>query len=73
MMNENTNGFNAPSRRAIYNRIMEDGTGNTPTYENFLTFDQQHRSLLSRGSVSTEKRIPFARPRFVGKSISASE
>lgn len=73
MMNENTNGFNAPSRRAIYNRIMEDGTGNTPTYENFLTFDQQHRSLLSRGSASTEKRIPFARPRFVGKSISASE
>lgn len=73
MMNENTNGFNAPSRRAIYNRIMEDGTGNTPTYEDFLIFDQQHRSLLSRGSASTEKRIPFARPRFVGKSISASE
>lgn len=32
--------FNAPSRRAIYNNVMRIATGTTPTYEEFVTFDQ---------------------------------
>lgn len=31
--------FNAPSRRLIYNRIMELATGQTPEYEEFVAFD----------------------------------
>lgn len=31
--------FNAPSRRLIYNKIMELATGNTPTFEEFVAFD----------------------------------
>lgn len=33
--------FNAPSRRAIYNKVMEVATGKTPTYEEFVAFDQR--------------------------------
>jgi len=33
--------FNAPSRRAIYNKVMEVATGKTPTYEEFVAFDQK--------------------------------
>lgn len=32
--------FNAPSRRAIYNSVMLTATGQTPTYEEFVAFDQ---------------------------------
>ncbi|WP_232227086.1 hypothetical protein [Hoylesella shahii] len=33
--------FNAPSRRAIYNKVMEVATGRTPTYEEFVAFDKK--------------------------------
>ena len=33
--------FNAPSRRAIYNKVMEVTTGRTPTYEEFVAFDKK--------------------------------
>ena len=33
--------FNAPSRRAIYNKVMEVAMGRTPTYEEFVAFDQK--------------------------------
>lgn len=71
MMNENTLGFNAPSRKAIYDRVMKDGTGETPSYESFANFDQQ-LSLQTRHTRSLEsdkKHIRFARPRFAGKSL----
>lgn len=32
--------FNAPSRRAIYNKVMQIATGNAPTPEDFLSFDK---------------------------------
>lgn len=35
--------FNAPSRRAIYNNVMQVATGKTPTYEEFVTFDMANR------------------------------
>lgn len=70
MMNQNTEGFNAPSRKAIYDRIMEDGTGNTPDYEEFVTFDRRTQTLSTRSSSGSATGVPFARPRFVGKAIS---
>ncbi|ETK13132.1 hypothetical protein T235_05035 [Tannerella sp. oral taxon BU063 isolate Cell 8/11] len=36
-------GFNAPSRRAIYDHVMQVTTGRTPTYEEFVQFDLAHR------------------------------
>ena len=33
--------FNAPSRRAIYNKVMQVATGRTPSYEEFVAFDQK--------------------------------
>ena len=35
--------FNAPSRRAIYDHIIQVTTGRTPTFEEFVQFDLAHR------------------------------
>ena len=35
--------FNAPSRRAIYDHVMQVTTGRTPTYEEFVQFDLAYR------------------------------
>ena len=43
MMNQNDAPFNAPSRRAIYNKVMELGLGQHPSYEAFVAFDSQHK------------------------------
>ena len=43
MMNQNDAPFNAPSRRAIYNKVMELGLGQHPSYEDFVEFDRQHK------------------------------
>ena len=43
MMNQNDAPFNAPSRQAIYNKVMKMGLGKTPTYEEFVEFDKQHK------------------------------
>ena len=43
MMNQNDAPFNAPSRQAIYNKVMKMGLGKTPTYEEFVEFDRQHK------------------------------
>ena len=67
MMNDNTIGFNAPSRKAIYDRIMKLGVGEDPAYEAFVEFDLQtdkRPSVYSRTESGKRKR--FARPRFVG-------
>ena len=39
-MNSNTNSFNAPSRKAIYDMVMERGAGKETTYEKFVVFDR---------------------------------
>lgn len=66
MMNGNVLGFNAPSRRAIYNAVMRLGMGYTPTYEEFVEFDLRTQSV-SPTRLSTrapEVASPhFARPR----------
>ena len=43
MMRSNHSPFNAPSRQAIYNRVMKLGLGKTPSYEEFVAFDRQHK------------------------------
>ena len=46
MMRSNNAPFNAPSRHAIYNKVMELGLGRTPTYEEFVEFDKQHKPTV---------------------------
>lgn len=43
MMNQNDAPFNAPSRQAIYHKVIKLGLGKTPTYEEFVEFDRQHK------------------------------
>ena len=43
MMNQDDAPFNAPSRRAIYNKVMELGLDKQPSYEEFVAFDRQHK------------------------------
>lgn len=62
MMNGNTQGFNAPSRRAIYDNVMQRGEGRTPSLEEFIAFDLQtyQPSVLTKAAAPSR---PFARPR----------
>lgn len=70
MMNSNTTGFNAPSRRAIYNMVMKRGKSIEPTYEDFVAFDIPNQvQSMNISRVSGSDMIPFARPRFVNKYI----
>lgn len=71
MMNSNTCGFNAPSRKAIYDMVMKRGENQTPTYEEFVAFDLQHASQTQNLSrTSAQPHRPFARPRFVNRPLS---
>lgn len=49
MMNSNQNGFNVPSREAIYKRIMSMANGSPwqYDYEEFVKFDQAHLPVNS--------------------------
>lgn len=70
MMNTNTCGFNAPSRKAIYDMVMRRGENREATYEEFTDFDTRNSSqvqTITRTSTSIDR--PFARPHFVNKSI----
>jgi len=55
MMNQNDAPFNAPSRQAIYNKVMELGLGTTPTYEEFVEFDRQHKPSVWHYMVRTRQ------------------
>ena len=70
MMNTNTCGFNAPSRKAIYDMVMRRGENRETTYEEFADFDSRSVSqvqTLTRSSNAISR--PFTRPHFVHKSI----
>ncbi len=69
MMNTNTCGFNAPSRKAIYEMVLKRGTGTEPSYEDFVTFDRQLQGRGATGYVSTWPGQPFARPQWANKTI----
>ena len=64
MMRNNIMGFNAPSRQAIYDQTIQRGEGRTPDYEEFVTFDLQTYTPVTRSTAGSPTR-PFARPRTV--------
>ena len=49
MMNMNLERFNAPSRWAIYKRIMEL-SGETASFEKFLEYDAVNRAAVSEAA-----------------------
>ncbi len=68
MMNNNVLGFNAPSRQAIYDRVMYMGYGTTATYEEFVTFDKgtsASASIRTRSTTTPTSRKPLPSPRVI--------
>lgn len=74
IMRHNIGGYNAPSREAIYKRIMQlsEGSGWEYDYETFVAYDAVNRSNASQAYHSEELRnfdertfIPLAPPVFV--------
>lgn len=74
IMRYNVGGYNAPSREAIYKRIMtlSEGSGWKYDYETFVAYDSVNRSAASQSYYSDELRnfdeksfIPLAPPVFV--------
>ena len=67
MMNGNDSPFNAPSRKAIYDRVMSIGEGRPEsTYAEFAAFDEQHKpqqwSYLFGRSTRSETTVRPAPP-----------
>lgn len=72
MMRNNINGFNAPSREAIYKRVMSTAYGDSWTYdyETFVEFDQAHLPQpMTRSAASVKPLKPLPAPRFVNKTV----
>ncbi len=75
MMRSNTHGFNAPSREAIYKRIMQTAYGSIweYDYETFVEFDQAHLPTPTETrtrATREEANRPFTPPVFTNKTIS---
>lgn len=75
MMRSNTHGFNAPSREAIYKRVMSTGYGESwkYNYEEFVTFDQAHLPTPTEATTRAtyeETTRPFSPPVFTNQPIS---
>ena len=75
MMRNNIHGFNAPSREAIYKRIMRTAYG-TPwqyNYEEFVKFDRMHLPQPTRVTTRNVEQIGkgrhFAPPQFVKRTL----
>ena len=68
-MNDNTGGFNAPSREAIYYRIHKLAYGESWTYdyEDFVNWDLNQRAR-SRVSVVPQKKYPPTAPPVIIKA-----
>lgn len=58
MMNENDCPFNAPSRQAIYRKIIYMATGKEPSYEDFVAFDEAHKPTI--WDYSSKTRSPWS-------------
>lgn len=74
MMNSNIIGFNAPSRKAMYDMVMKRAMQQEPTYEDFVAFDlpiQAQAKYTTRASSAMTRPLP--RPRFVNKQLSTKE
>lgn len=75
IMRDNTGGFNAPSREAIYCRIHKLAYGDSwnHSYEDFVTYDEINRKASSssaprRSSGRQTRWEPLHPPVVVGKS-----
>ena len=71
MMRSNINGFNAPSREAIYKRVMSAAFGDSWTYdfETFVQFDQAHLPKPATRNAAAQKPLkPLPAPRFVNRT-----
>ena len=73
MRRSNKNGFNAPSREAIYKRIMKLAYGDNWNYdyEEFVAFDQAHlpQPVGTQTKAADGGTKPFAAPRFAGRPL----
>lgn len=72
MMNHNRHGFNAPSREAIYRRVMTTTMGSAYIYtlEEFLEFDRFHLPEMETTTKALQtEEIPLGEPIFKGKFI----
>jgi hypothetical protein len=72
MMRSNIEGFNAPSRQAIYNRIIREGLETEPTYEDFAQYDIAHPYRTDTKATKPSARLykrDLPHPRFVNKAI----
>lgn len=73
MMRSNMHGFNAPSREAIYKRVMSLAYGDAWTYdyEEFVAFDQAHlpQPVAAQTRATDGGTKPFAAPRFAGTPL----
>lgn len=72
MMRSNIHGFNAPSRRALYKRLMKSALGDVWQfdYEDFVKFDQTHLpqpSTVTKAPVALSK--PFASVRMANRML----
>ena len=72
MMRSNIHGFNAPSRRALYKRLMKSALGDVWQfdYEDFVKFDQAHLpqpSTVTKAPVALSK--PFAPVRIANRML----
>lgn len=72
MMRSNINGFNAPSREAIYKRVMSTAYGETWSYdyEGFVQFDLAHlpAPASTRATAGSKRMKPLPAPVFVNKT-----
>ena len=77
IMRYNTGGFNAPSRYAIYNRIMEYSGATEYDYETFVEYDEINRRGESPAMLKGQRKnyvevpddfVPLARPVFIDKT-----
>lgn len=74
MMRSNMHGFNAPSREAIYKRVMSTAYGKEweYNYEEFVAFDQAHLPMPTEATTRTtykEATRPFSLPVFTNMTI----
>lgn len=66
IMNSNTGGFNAPSREALYKKVMTLAYGSSwkYDYETFVTFDKAHPYAIKMQAVTRSAGLPpFIHPK----------
>lgn len=70
MMNASMSKFNAPSRMALYTKVMSLGLSEKVGYEDFVGFDRQHLpDNLSSGNSRSGEKKPFAHPVWMNKRL----